>query len=147
MVVDDHHRAGHEVVADASGGRGEDDGAASGGDTCPQRMDDLHGRQAFVQVAPTAQDEEPNALLLDRPRMGAMPPCGVGREEGQRVERHRLLACTQDLGRSGEPAAEEHEHVVVVDSQSSGEFAGAVFRPVSGTLHEPMVEVLSPPGA
>ncbi len=105
------------------------------------------GRQAFVQVAPTAQDQETNPPMVDGPCMGPMPPCGVGREEGQRVERDRLLACTQHLGRPGEPAPEEHKHVVVVDAQATGEFAGAVLRPVGGGLHGLMVEVQPPAGA
>ena len=126
---------GGEVVTDASGGRGEDHGAAAGGDTCAQGMDHLHGGQSFVQVAPTAQDEDPKAVVVDRPRVGSMPSCRVGREEGQCVERDGLLTGAQDLGRPGEPAPEEHEHVVVVDPQAAGQFPGAVRRPVGGGLH------------
>ena len=135
MVFDDHDRSRGEVVPDASGGRGEDHGAASGGDTCAQGMDHLDGRQPFVQVAPPAEDEEPNAAVVDRPRVGAMPPCRIGREEGQCVERDGRLACAQVLGGPGEPAPEKHEHVVVVDPQASGQFPGAVCRPVGGGLH------------
>ena len=110
-------------------------------------MDDLHGRQTFVQVAPTAQNEEPKPPVVDRPRMGAMPPCGVGREVGQRVEWDGFLACTQDLGCTGEPAPKEHEHVVVIDPQAPDEFPGAVLRPLRGSLHELIVEVHPPTGA
>ena len=110
-------------------------------------MDDLHRREAFVQVAPTAQDEEPNPLVVDRPRMGAMSPCRVGREVGQRVEWDGFLACSQDLGCPGKPAPEEHEHVVVIDPQASDEFPGAVLRPVGGGLHGLIVEGQPPTGA
>ena len=85
--------------------------------------------------------------MLDRPGMGAMPACRVGREVGQRVEREGLLACAQDLGCPREPAPEEHEHVVVVDPQASGQFPGAVLRPVGGGLHGLMVEGRPPAGA
>ena len=61
--------------------------------------------------------------------------------------RDGLLACAQVLGGPGEPAPEKHEHVVVVDPQASGQFPGAVCRPVGGGLHELIVEGQPPAGA
>ena len=105
VVLDDHDGAGGQVVSDAAGGGRQDDGAAPGGDAGAQRVDHLDGRQALVEVAATAQDEDPEAVVVDRPGPGPVPAGRIGREEGQRVERDGALAGTQDLGGAREPAA------------------------------------------
>jgi hypothetical protein len=146
VVVDDHHGPGEEIVTDAAGGGGEDDGAAPSSDARTQRMDHLYGCQSLVQVAAPTQNEDPKAVVLDRPPLGPMPSRRIRREEGQCVERNRLLACAQGFGHAGQPAAEQHEHVMVIDPEAAGQFPGAVRRPVGGCLHGLIVEGRSPQG-
>ena len=147
MVVDDHDGPGGEIVANAARGGGEDDGAATGGDPGAQWVDHLGGGQALIEMASPPQHEYPAALVGQRPGVGPMPPRRVRREEGQGIERDGLLAGAQDLGRPGEAAAEEHEHVVVLGPEPAGQFPGALRRPVGGVLHGAMVEGGPPAGA
>ena len=82
VVLDDHDRTRLEVRTNASGGRGEDDGAAAGGHARSERMDDLARGEALVEVAPAAQDEDPMPVVGKRPGVGSVAAGGVGRKNG-----------------------------------------------------------------
>ena len=106
-----------------------------------QRVDHLGGRRgprrggsARPGPGAAARRAEPT-----RPGPGARPPCRAGRRAGCRAAPASSPAA-QELGRPGEAAAEDHQHVVVVDPEPAGQLPGAARRPVGGVVHGAMVE-------
>jgi hypothetical protein len=140
MVLHDHDRSGGQVRADSACGSREDDGTAAGRDAGAQGVDHLDRREALVQVAAPAEDEDPAPVKGDRPGMGPVATRRVRREVGQRVESDGVLARPQDLGRPREAAAEHDEHVVVVVPEAARQLPGGLRRPLGGILHATIVE-------
>ena len=137
VVLDHHDGAGGEVVPDAADGGGEDDRRAAGGDAGAQRVNGLGRPDPLVEVAPPAQDQHLAPLHRQRPAVRSVPGRRVGREGGERVEREEVLSGAEELGRSREAAAQDHQHVVVVGPDATGQLVGAPRRQIVGVVHEP----------
>ena len=137
VVLDHHDVPRGEVLADAARRGGQDHRGAAGRDPGAQRVDRLGRLDPLVEVAAPAQDEEPAPGQLDRPAVRPVPGRGVGREEGERVERHPVLLGPEELGHAREAAAEHDEHVVMVDADAAGQLPGAAVRPLGRVVHGP----------
>lgn len=140
VILDDHDVPGRQVVTDTPDGGGQDDRGGAGCDARAHGVDDVDGLDPFVQVATAPEDEHLASGHGDRPGLGPVPAGGEVREEGQRVERVGVDTVGQELTRPGEPAAQHHQHVVVIATEASGQLAGTPGGMIGRFVHLTMVE-------
>ncbi len=135
VVFDHHDRPRAQAGPDRAGGRGQDDGAAPGGDAGAHRVHQLFGCVALVEMATPAVNEDPPSLERHRPALGPVPPDGERGEKRQGVERQRVLARSELLGGARKPRAQDEQDIVVLDPDAPGQLPGAACRPIDGIVH------------